>query len=132
MVSYFIVHDSIRAENKSKYCFVHLGKNDLRSIDSEMVLEFVSINLDTVNPSNFKANYTFYSEFGIMGTRVYQNRTCLYTYSSDVIEHGIVNSPRYPNNYPLNIVCIYLFSINPGERILFTFNEFRLPNWNEE
>lgn len=118
---------------RSKYCFVQLGKNDLRSIDSEMIIEFNSLHASEFeNPSKFKANYTFYSEFGIKGTRVYQNRTCLYTYNSNGMAHGVVNSPRYPNNYPLNLMCIYLFNINPDERILFTFNEFRFPSWNNE
>ena len=70
-----------------------------------------------------------YSEFGIEGTRIYQNRTCLFTYNSDSIKYGKINSPRYPNNYPLNLKCTYLFNIaNRYERILFTFKEFRLPN----
>ena len=132
MVSHFVVYDSTKQKeniNKSKYCFVSLGKKELSSTNSEMILEFNAINVDQHNPSNFKANYTFFSEFGIEGTRIYQNRTCLYTYSSQGIAHGTVNSPRYPNSYPLNIMCTYVFNIEPNERILFTFNEFKLPNW---
>lgn len=117
---------------KQSYCFVHLDQNMLRSIDSEMVLEFNSVNSEYSSQSNFKANYTFFTEFGIAGTRIYQNRTCLYTYNSNSMAHGKANSPRYPNNYPLNIKCVYVFDIKQDERILFTFNEFRLPNWNEE
>lgn len=92
-----------------------------------MTLIFNSINVDQYTPSNFKATYTFYTEFGIEGTRVYQNRTCLFTYNSESVIHGNLNSPRYPQNYPLNIRCSYIFDISSRyERILFTFKDFKL------
>jgi hypothetical protein len=72
-------------------------------------------------------------EFGIEGTRVYPNRTCLYTYNSDNIVYGSINSPRYPQNYPLNLRCNYLFEISSkSERILFSFKDFRLPGQNKK
>lgn len=72
-------------------------------------------------------------EFGIEGTRVYQNKTCLYTYNSENVIHGNINSPRYPQNYPLNLKCSYVFDISTKyEKILFTFKEFRLPGTSSQ
>lgn len=66
-------------------------------------------------------------EFRIEGTRAYPNRTCLFTYNSENVIHGSVNSPRYPDSYPLNIKCEYVFDISSRyERILLTFREFKL------
>ena len=151
-MSHFVVYGSDKDKNKSKYCFVKLPKSEIRSVDSQMTLVFNSINTDQYAPANFKANYTFFTglfficlflnkqinrlnviEFGIEGTRVYQNRTCLFIYNGDSVTHGTINSPRYPNNYPLNMRCTYIFNIgSKHERILFTFKEFRLPNFNKK
>jgi hypothetical protein len=106
---------------------------EFRSTGSQLVLVFNSIVYDQyTTPSNFKANYAFYTEYGIEGTRAYQNRTCLYTYNSESVSHGNINSPRYPSNYPLNLKCEYVFDIMKNERILFTFKDFKLssPNSN--
>jgi len=128
-VSHFVVFGSDKEKSKPKYCFVRLQKPEIRSIDSQMTLVFNTINADQTSPANFKANYTFFTEFGIEGTRVYQNRTCFFIYNGDSVAHGSVNSPRFPNNYPLNMRCTYLFNIgSKNERILFTFREFRLSN----
>ena len=120
-----------------------------------MTLIFNSIIADQYTPSNFKASYTFYTgtniisfstfiidlhvkmdyifllilEFGIQGTRVYQNKTCLYTYNNENVIQGSLNSPRYPQNYPLNLKCDYIFDIasSKNERVLFNFKDFRIP-----
>ncbi|CAF0709121.1 unnamed protein product [Brachionus calyciflorus] len=130
-VSHFVVYGSDRS--KSKYCFNRLSKEprELKSLGAHMTLIFNSINVDHYTPSNFKASYNFYTEFGIEGTRVYQNRTCLFVYNSESVMYGTINSPRYPQNYPLNIRCTYIFELSSNnERILFTFKDFKLDNTN--
>ena len=98
-----------------------------------MTLVFNSIIADQYTPSNFKASYNFYTEFGIQGTRVYQNKTCLYTYNNENVVQGTLNSPRYPQNYPLNLRCDYIFDVaNKYERILYQFKDFRLPGTNSQ
>lgn len=124
-----------------------------------MTLVFNSMIVDQYTPSNFKASYTFYTglsslllntypkydcfkfkdyvsnlEFGIQGTRVYQNKTCLYTYNNENVIQGSLNSPRYPQSYPLNLRCDYIFDTDPSknERVLFQFKDFRIPGINNQ
>lgn len=140
-------------KNRAKFCHDRLSKDtkELRSTGSELTLTFNSISFDQYTPSNFKASYMFFTgkirlnlklltfiifiliiimnikEFRIEGTRAYPNRTCLFTYNSENVIHGSVNSPRYPDSYPLNIKCEYVFDISSRyERILLTFREFKL------
>ncbi len=66
---------------------------------------------------------------------MYPNRTCLFLYSSKSQNNGNVNSPRYPQNYPLNTECVYIFEILPHERLLLSFTDLKiaqipLPNNN--
>ena len=70
-------------------------------------------------------------EFGIVGTRVFPNRTCLLLYSSKLQKNGNINSPRYPQNYPLNTECVYIFEILPDERLLLTFEDLKIASQNK-
>ncbi|KAJ8307337.1 hypothetical protein KUTeg_015421 [Tegillarca granosa] len=36
-------------------------------------------------------------------------------------DHGSINSPGYPGNYPHNRTCVWTVSVSPGNNILFTF-----------
>lgn len=106
---------------------------EIKSDGSHLTLIFNSINVDRFTPSNFKASYSFYTEFGIPGTRVYQNRTCLFMYNSQSVMYGTINSPRYPGNYPLSIRCTFIFDISASsQRILFSFNDFKLGDNNQK
>ena len=35
--------------------------------------------------------------------------------------HGIINSPGYPGNYPNNRDCVWRISVNPGNNIVLAF-----------
>lgn len=44
-------------------------------------------------------------------------------------EHGRVNSPEYPNQYPINAVCSYHFNITGKKKMLYLgFEKFDLVN----
>jgi hypothetical protein len=127
-VSYLAVYGSERQPN-AKFCFNYLNSEtrEIRSVGSQMTIEFNSIVHTDLTHQTFKASYTFFTDYGIEGTKVYPNRTCLYTFNGRDVIHGQINSPRYPDNYPLNIRCTYIFDIaTKYERILFTYKDFRL------
>lgn len=42
--------------------------------------------------------------------------------------HGILQSPRYPDNYPTYRTCQWTISMKPGKKISLLFNTFRLEN----
>ncbi|ELU09629.1 hypothetical protein CAPTEDRAFT_202240 [Capitella teleta] len=54
--------------------------------------------------------------------------TCSHVYVSGKNTNGTFSSPGFPNNYPNNIVCHYVFQGNSDERIRLTFKEFHLEN----
>ncbi len=97
-MSHFVVFGSDKEKSKPKYCFVRLQKPEIRSIDSQMTLVFNTINADQTSPANFKANYTFFTEFGIEGTRVYQNRTCFFLLFIDNIKVLLASFILMPSN----------------------------------
>lgn len=35
--------------------------------------------------------------------------------------HGMINSPGYPGNYPNNRNCVWRISVDPGNNIVFAF-----------
>ena len=40
--------------------------------------------------------------------------------------HGIINSPGYPGNYPKNRDCVWRISVNPGNNIVLAFADLDL------
>jgi hypothetical protein len=51
---------------------------------------------------------------------------CRYVFTSTKNTNGTFSSPEYPNKYPDNIRCHYIFQGTSDERIRLTFKDFHL------
>ncbi|KAL3884105.1 hypothetical protein ACJMK2_030327, partial [Sinanodonta woodiana] len=109
-----------------KFCG-KLWPPDLTSIDPRMILTF-----DTHGASRgrgFFAYYSFLPDFAISGGKPIIEGQCQFLFDSKERKSGTFNSPRYPNHYPQNSQCVYIFRPDQRERLLIAFDTFSL--WNE-
>ena len=49
---------------------------------------------------------------------------CEYIYDSKNVKEGVINSPFYPDKYPINTTCRYIFKALPSEYIRIQFEKF--------
>ncbi|CAG2197300.1 unnamed protein product [Mytilus edulis] len=92
-----------------RFCGSLLPPN-LTSEDSRMIL-----TLDTHKSSNF----------GISGHSP-EDGKCIFLYISRNYKEGTFNSPYYPQEYPDNTKCEYIFRPAVSERLLISFHAFDL------
>ncbi|XP_046744297.1 cubilin [Diprion similis] len=60
------------------------------------------------------------------------NSACGGNYTS---EDGTIATPGYPDNYPQNVECVWIFPVSPGNSISLSFNDFAItenPNCNSD
>ncbi|XP_037243046.1 cubilin isoform X5 [Falco rusticolus] len=55
------------------------------------------------------------------------SKVCSYNYST---ETGVLTSPNYPNNYPVQIECIYTITVGINRQIVLRFTNFSLERSN--
>uniref|UniRef100_A0A7E4UN52 CUB domain-containing protein n=1 Tax=Panagrellus redivivus TaxID=6233 RepID=A0A7E4UN52_PANRE len=93
-----------------------------------MILVFGSLDLpqkqeNKIPPLGFRARIEFKTDFGIPGEAVGDSNKCLFRFRA---RRGSFNSPRYPDNYPLDTNCTYYIQGQPGDQILLYFEQFAL------
>ncbi|XP_059179030.1 cubilin-like isoform X2 [Physella acuta] len=66
----------------------------------------------------FKSDYSV-EHYGFSLTWTSAQPACGGTFSGS--DHGAINSPNYPNNYPHNSNCSWIISVQPGYTISFQF-----------
>lgn len=68
------------------------------------------------------------SDFGIPGgNHTGRPNNCEFDFSSSSdADTAFFNSPRYPENYPLNISCTYHLIGRPGEVVRIHFEQFEM------
>ncbi|KAF7262323.1 hypothetical protein EG68_00399 [Paragonimus skrjabini miyazakii] len=100
--------------------------------------------------ASFRLRYRFERSFGIPGLAL-QHDACQFVYSPtgfpflntespgghSSVEHtkGWTNSPFYPNSFPSNTTCIYLFIVDrvsyPNQSIRLSFGSFEIQNQDD-
>ncbi|XP_063403810.1 cubilin-like isoform X2 [Mytilus trossulus] len=105
-----------------RFCGSLLPPN-LTSEDSRMIL-----TLDTHKSRSsrgFSSTYQFITDFGISGHSP-EDGKCIFLYISRSYKEGTFNSPYYPQEYPDNTKCEYIFRPAVSERLLISFHAFDL------
>ena len=51
------------------------------------------------------------------------SEACVYEFTSDKNDNGVIMSPTYPGTYPNNLNCVYKFIGKIDERISIHFDE---------
>ncbi|KRX14888.1 Cubilin [Trichinella nelsoni] len=119
----------------AKFCSANVATlpDTLESLNPRM-----TVVLRTSNSSNdrgFKAVVKFETviicstvlvDFGIPGTPASDSNECTFHFNSLSEKEGTFNSPRYPENYPVDTVCIYWLNGKIGERVRIYFDQFVL------
>ncbi|KRZ71535.1 Cubilin [Trichinella papuae] len=110
----------------AKFCSANVATlpDTLESLNPRM-----TVVLRTSNNSNdrgFKAVVKFETDFGIPGTPASDSNECTFHFNSLSEKEGTFNSPRYPENYPVDTVCIYWLNGKIGERVRIYFDQFVL------
>nr|XP_008192422.1 PREDICTED: cubilin [Tribolium castaneum] len=70
----------------------------------------------TNNMNGFVASYSTLLESTVCRGNYYSNA-------------GVIKSPGYPNNYPLNIECTWTIQVKPGHQILLNVTDFQLEHY---
>lgn len=71
------------------------------------------------------------TDFGIRGGVSPEVGKCIFLYESQRLKdgkEGTFNSPYYPDKYPDNTKCVYIFRPGIRERLLISFYAFSLGN----
>lgn len=69
--------------------------------------------------------FFFLTDFGISGHSP-EDGKCIFLYISRNYKEGTFNSPYYPQEYPDNTKCEYIFRPAVSERLLISFHAFDL------
>lgn len=74
------------------------------------------------------------SDYAIEGTpaTLASNSECHFLYLSSSQKSGKLNSPRYPSDYPNDIVCKYELVAQPYEFIMISFDTFNVERVSHE
>lgn len=117
--------DQKQDPNDYDYVFCGNTTSDIPgTIESDAASLLMEYNSGSITGAFFKANYSFLVDYRIPGTQAPPD--CSYTYLSDSIKSGSINSPRHPSYYLNNIDCEYTFHTKEGEMLLLEFTAFNL------
>lgn len=112
-------------QDPNDYDYVFCG-NDLPSqIESDAASLLMEYNSGSTG-GRFEAEYKFVVDFRIPG--IQSGTDCEFTYKSDFMKSGLLNSPRHPSWYLNNIDCTYILWTKPNEFVLLQFNAFKMHN----
>lgn len=113
-----------------RFCGSLLPPN-LTSQDARMVMTFDTHGGHS-SSRGFSATYQFVTDFGIRSGFTPEVGKCIFLYESQRLKEskdGTFNSPYYPDPYPANTKCEYIFRPAANERLLISFYAFALgPN----
>ncbi|VDP32198.1 unnamed protein product [Soboliphyme baturini] len=96
----------------------------IESNDARLVIVLQTSN--NSKDQGFKALVKFETDFGILGTPVGDTNECAFSFNSNAVKQGVFNSPRYPENYPVETVCTYMLNGQTDERVRIVFDQFVL------
>ncbi|XP_059051310.1 cubilin-like [Achroia grisella] len=120
-----IIFKSFNIERSLRCHYDYLKIYDGPSSDSRLVGKFcgdVNYPKFYVSSSNFLF-FIFRTDRTktLEGFRISYKSICQYTITGD---SGVIKSPGYPFNYPVNKVCEYIIETIPGKAIQLTFKDF--------
>ncbi|KFD70157.1 hypothetical protein M514_09537 [Trichuris suis] len=133
-VALFINGQNVATENPDlKYCSTNLATlpDTVESRGPRMIL--VQRTGNSTSDHGFKAVVKFETEitdqltdFGIPGTPASDSNECTFHFNSLSGNEGVFNSPRYPENYPVDSTCVYWLNGRVGQRVHIYFDQFIL------
>ncbi|XP_062489682.1 cubilin isoform X1 [Pezoporus occidentalis] len=107
---YLEIYDNITVEILGRYCGRSIPPS-LTSGGNIMTLYFVTDH--STASEVFSANYISLDA----------SKVCSHNYST---ETGVLTSPNYPNNYPVQTECIYTITVEINRQIVLNFTDFTL------
>uniref|UniRef100_A0A8B9GL35 Cubilin n=1 Tax=Amazona collaria TaxID=241587 RepID=A0A8B9GL35_9PSIT len=107
---YLEIYDNITVEILGRYCGRSVPPS-LTSGGNIMTLYFMTNH--SIASEGFSANYISLDA----------SKVCSHNYST---ETGVLTSPNYPNNYPVQTECIYTITVEMNKQIVLNFTDFTL------
>lgn len=92
------------ANSLGKHCHMSPGLNNLETTSNYAFIKFRSDAY--IGGKGFLLNYLTVCNNNLTGS------------------YGVIESPDYPNNYPLNLNCLWNINVSKGNRINVTFSHF--------